>query len=78
MTWQKSKLIGRRVYITNRDSIYFDEWGIVDAFDGDWYYVRIAADLHSTVVFKRDEFRAPRKGDTTWQRMHKETQSATI
>lgn len=57
----KSKLIGRRVYITDPESIYFGEWGIVDDYDGDYYYIRIADGRDSIPVFDRDQFRVPRK-----------------
>lgn len=57
----RSKLIGRRVYITDPESIYFGEWGIVDYFDGDVYGVRIADGRDSIPVFDRDQFRVPRE-----------------
>lgn len=58
-----SKLIGKRVYITDHESIYCGEWGIVDDFDGDVYYIRIAngsIDRYSVPVFDRDQFKVPR------------------
>ena len=57
----KSKLIGRRVYITDPDSIYFGEWGIVDYFDGEVYGVRIANGRDAIPIFDRDQFRVPRE-----------------
>lgn len=56
----KSKLIGKRVYITDRGSIYFGEWGIIDSFDGEVYYIRIANGTGSMPIFDRDQFRVPR------------------
>ena len=56
----KSKLIGKRVIITDKESVYFGEWGIIDDFDGDYYTVRIANDFKSLPVFQRNEFRVPR------------------
>ena len=56
----KSKLIGKRVYITDRDSIYFGEWGIVADFDGEVYYIRIANGKDSVPIFDRKQFRLPR------------------
>ena len=57
-----SKLIGKRVIITDKESIYFGEWGIIDDFDGEIYYVKIANGSGSVPVFDRDQFRVPRKG----------------
>lgn len=56
----KSKLIGRRVYITDPESIYYGEWGIVDYYDGDVYHIRIADGKDSAPIFDRDQFRVPR------------------
>lgn len=57
----KSKLIGRKVYITDPESIYFGEWGTVVDFDGDVYYIAIADGKTSLPVFDRDQFKVPRK-----------------
>lgn len=56
----KSKLIGRKVYITDPDSIYFGEWGIIAHYDGEVYYVRIADGKDSMPIFDRDQFKVPR------------------
>lgn len=56
----KSKLIGKRVYITDKESIYFDEWGIVDFFDGECYHVKIAGGGNSVPIFNRNQFKVPR------------------
>ena len=56
----ESKLIGKRAYITDKESIYFGEWGIVDYFDGEWYYIKIANGSDSVPVFDRNQFRVPR------------------
>lgn len=57
----KSNLIGKRAIITDKDSIYFDEWGIIDHFDGDVYHIKIANGSSSVPVFDRDQFRVPRE-----------------
>ena len=57
----KSKLIGKRVIITDTESIYFEEWGIVDYFDGDCYHIKIANGRNSVPIFDRWQFRVPRK-----------------
>jgi hypothetical protein len=51
-----SKLINRRVYITDQKSIYFNEWGIVKDYDGELYYIAIANGTDSIPVFTRDQF----------------------
>ena len=57
----KSKLIGKRVYITDTESIYHGEWGVVDCFDGGVYYVKIANGSNAVPIFDRDQFRVPRE-----------------
>lgn len=56
----QSKLIGRKVYITDPESIYFGEWGIIDYYDGDVYGIRIANGKDSLPIFNRDQFKVPR------------------
>jgi hypothetical protein len=56
----KSKLIGRKVYITDPESIYFGEWGIIKDFDGEVYYIAIADGKDSQPIFDRDQFKVPR------------------
>ena len=57
----KSKLIGKRVYITDKESIYYQEWGeIIDCIDG-LYYIAIAQGRDSVPVFDRDQFKVPQK-----------------
>lgn len=51
-----TKLVQKKCYITNKDSIYYGEWGIITAFDGDAYYVAIAGEYNSQPTFYRDEF----------------------
>ncbi len=57
----KSKLIGKIVQITDPESIYFEEWGIVDYYDGECYGLRIANGKNATPIFERDQFKAPRR-----------------
>lgn len=56
----KSKLIGKRIYITDTESIYYGEWGIVADYDGEVYHVRIAAEPTAGPIFDRNQFRVPR------------------
>lgn len=57
----KSKLVGKRVYIIDKESIYYGEWGIVAHYDGDSYHIRIANGSDSVPVFDRKQFMVPRK-----------------
>ena len=60
MREDKSKLIGKEVIITTRDSWAFDQWGIVKMFDGEYYHIAIY-NGDPCLIFTRDEFRVPRK-----------------
>ena len=54
------KDIGKKCYITDKESIYFGEWGIIKDFDGEYYYVAIADGKSTLPVFGRSEIRIPR------------------
>lgn len=53
-------LIGKKAYITARDSWAYGEWGIIRDFDGDYYYIAIA-DGNECLVFTKDEFKEKRE-----------------
>lgn len=55
-----SKLIGKIATITDTESIYCGEWGIIDDYDGEVYYIRIANDKTSAPIFDRKQFRVRR------------------
>lgn len=57
----KSRLIGEKVYITEKESIYCGEWGIVYYYDGEYYHIGIAGEKKNWVIFQRNEFYKPRK-----------------
>ena len=57
----ESKLIGKKAYITDPNSIYFGEWGIIAYYDGEVYGIRIADGKDSLPIFDRDQFKVPRK-----------------
>jgi len=61
MKERKSKLVGKVVHITDPESIYFGEWGIVEYYDGECYGLRIANGTNGTPIFERDQFKAPRR-----------------
>jgi len=56
----ENELIGKKVFITDKDSIFYNEWGIIKSCIGDDYYVAIANGTDSLPVFKRKEFTVPR------------------
>lgn len=53
----QSKLIGKKVYITDKLSQYYNEWGIIKAYGGEYYHVAIANGTDSLPIFSRDQFR---------------------
>ena len=55
-----SVLLGKKVYITDPESVYYGEWGIIVWYDGDTYHIAIAEDKHHSVIFNRNQFRIPR------------------
>lgn len=56
-----SKLIGKRAYITDKESVYYNEWGTIKAFDGEYYYIAIANDSSCLPIFSRSEFHVYRE-----------------
>lgn len=49
--------VGRKCYIIDRESIYYNEWGIIKDFDGELYYIAIANGCSSLPVFERKQIR---------------------
>ena len=57
----KHKDLCKRVFITNKDSMYYGEWGTVIYVDSDYFYgIAIADDVNNVPEFTRDEIRIPR------------------
>jgi hypothetical protein len=56
----KSRLINRKAYIIDKESIYYGEWGIIKDYDGECYYIAIANGIDSIPVFNRDQFKVKR------------------
>lgn len=55
------KLIGKVVTIKDAGSIYFGEWGTIEAIDDDGYYfVAIAGDKTAMPIFTRDQIKVRR------------------
>lgn len=56
-----SKLIGKFAYITDKESIYYQEWGEIMDYDGDVFYIAIAQDKNAQVIFDRNQFKVSRR-----------------
>ena len=57
MTWKESKLIGKKVYISDEHGRHMGDWGLVIGYDGEYYHIAFAGDSNNTLVFKRNEIR---------------------
>lgn len=51
------KLIGKKVIIIDKESFYYNEWGIVKDFDGKYYYVAIANGNDNIPIFTRNQIK---------------------
>lgn len=54
------KLIKKYALIVNEKSEYYNDWGIIQNYEGDYYYIALNG---KAIIkwFKRDEFRIPEK-----------------
>ena len=57
MRKNKSNLIGLKVDITDKDSVYYKEWGIIKDYDGEYYYIAIANGDDSLPIFDRGQIK---------------------
>lgn len=55
--------INKKCYITDKESVYYGEWGIIKHFDGEYYHVAIADGKSCLAVFKRSEIRIPKNNN---------------
>lgn len=53
----RNHLVGKVAHITDKDSIYHDEWGRIVDYDEGVYYIAIADDSKNQVIFDRDQFK---------------------
>lgn len=58
---KKSKIIGKYAFITDKESIYYREWGRIIDYDGEAYYIAIADGSDSFPMFDRDQFKVPQR-----------------
>lgn len=58
---EMKKLTGKKVIITNEESTWFDEWGIVKGNDDEYYHIAPAGDENMLLAFYPDEFKVCRK-----------------
>lgn len=61
MMAQKSRMISKRAYVTDKESIYFGEWGTIAHYDGECYHLKIANGSGSMPMFNRDQLWVPRQ-----------------
>lgn len=54
---------GYIIFVTDKESPFVGEWGIIKKFDGEYYHVAIANDTSAMPVFRRNEFKIPRNQD---------------
>jgi hypothetical protein len=52
-----NNLIGKKIIITDKESIYYNEWAIIKYFDEQQYHVAIANGTDSMPIFDRDQFK---------------------
>jgi len=63
----KTKLIGKIAYITNKQNIYYNEYGIITYYDGESYHIALwckdleTAKKYSSIILDRNEFKIKRK-----------------
>ena len=57
----KSKMIGKKVYIIDKNSFYYNEWGIIKYYDGEYYHIAIANGEDILPIFKRNEFKVKKQ-----------------
>lgn len=55
-----SKLIGKKCFVIDKDSIYYNEWGVIKFFDGEFYHVAIAKGKDTIPIFNRKQIKIPR------------------
>lgn len=53
-------MIGREVYINDKESIHYKDWGVIVDYDGEYYHVAIFNDKSHTVIFERNQLYIPR------------------
>jgi hypothetical protein len=54
---KSENIINKKITITDKDSIYYQDWAIVKHFDGESFHVAIANDENMLVIFDRDQFK---------------------
>jgi len=50
-------LENKKVQITDKESIYYGEWGIIKKYDGEYYHIAIANGEDDLPIFNRDQFK---------------------
>ena len=50
-----SRLVGRKVLITDKYCFYWNEWGIITSYDGTYFYIKIANSDDCVPIFTRNQ-----------------------
>ena len=58
---RESRMIGKVAFVTDTESIYRGEWGIIDHYDGECYHLKIANGSGAMPMFDRDQLYVPRQ-----------------
>jgi len=62
-----SKLVGKYAYITDQDSVHYQEWGEIIGFSHGVYHIIMDTDKKIAVDFNREQFKVPTR---QWLRYH--------
>ena len=54
-------MLGKVAYVTDKESIYCGEWGIIEYYDGECYHLKIANGSGAMPMFNRDQLWVPRQ-----------------
>ena len=59
----QSKLIGKKAYITDKESLHYNDYGTIQYFDGECYHIAIFNDADYMPIFNRNQFLVKRKSE---------------
>jgi hypothetical protein len=55
-----TKLVEKEAKITNKDSWWFEQYGIIKGFDGEYYHIAMTGNDDCVCTFERSEFKVRR------------------
>lgn len=65
----KSKLIGKFAYITDKESMYYQEWAKLRIMTVKYITSLLPQDSNQEIIFNRNQFKVPQRH---WLRFHAE------